>query len=144
MDKIQNTMPQFDFGNKAAEKWTEEEVLAIFQKMADNAENDETILSLQDAIHSVDLYRSSVDYLVQKYPVFGTLKRDIQDIITRRINAKALEGKFVSAPAIWRMKQLGEKDESHIDHTTDGEKINVINLGTGEKPPENDGEKPSE
>ena len=59
-------MPVFEIGNKAAEKWTEEQTRAIFMQMILNAKTDEDILCIQDAISSVDLYVSSVNYLIDK------------------------------------------------------------------------------
>ena len=114
---------RFKIGNKAAEKWSEEEVEKIIFDMRDNAETNDSVLCLQDAIRSVDLYSSSLNYLIDKFPVFENIKKDIQDIITARINKGALMGDFVPAPAIWRMKQLGEKDEQELNHKNNGGKF---------------------
>ena len=113
-------MAKFQIGNKEAEKWTFEEVEKIMFQMLDNCKTDENILCLQDAIHSVDLYSSSLNYLIGLYPVFESIKSDMNSIIIGRINKKALKGEFVSTPAIFRMKQCGEKDESAINHQNNG------------------------
>ena len=118
-------MPIFEIGNKAALKWTEEEVRSTFNQMMVNATDDESILCMQDAIASVGLYKSSVDYLIEKFPDFGTLKEDINSIIISRINKGALLGTYVSTPSIWRMKQLGEKDSSEVNHQNDGGKFDT-------------------
>lgn len=103
-------MAKFEIGNKEAEKWTEEDARIIIEQMRTNTVEDSKILCLQDAIHSVGLYRSGMDYLTDKFPVFGNIKKDIQEIITARVNAKALNSEFNATASIWRMKQCGEKD----------------------------------
>ena len=103
----------FEIGNKLAEKWTQEETEKIMEQMRENTKNNENILCLQDAIHSVDLYRSGLDYLTDKFPVFGNIKKDIQEIIIGRVNRKALSNEFNATASIFRMKQCGEKDEDN-------------------------------
>lgn len=103
-------MAQFQIGNKEAEKWTEEEARVIIEQMRANATDDSKILCLQDATHSVQLYSSGLNYLLDKFPVFEAIKKDIQSIVTSRVNAKALTGEFNATASIWRMKQCGEKD----------------------------------
>ena len=129
-------MPVFEIGNKAAEKWTEEQTRAIFMQMMLNAKTDEDILCIQDAIASVDLYVSSVNYLIEKFPVFEKLKEDLQNIIIQRINRGALKGYFNPTASIWRMKQSGETDEQKINHQNDGGKFEpnfvVNNPGTAQ------------
>ena len=110
---------RFKEGNKAAEKWTLNEVEKVMDEMRDNAMEDKRILCLQDAIHSVSLYSSSLNYLIDKFPVFENIKKDIQDIITARINKGALEGDYQPTAAIWRMKQLGEIDSKEIKQKID-------------------------
>lgn len=122
-------MPKFRIGNKDAEKWTEKTVNELFTKMLENTSVSDDILCLQDAIKSVNLYRSSLDYLIEKFPVFGNIKKDIQNIIISRINEKALKGKFNPAASIWRFKQLGEVDKQEHDHRSgDGSMTPHIHL----------------
>lgn len=116
-------MAQFEIGNKAALKWTEDDVRSIFEKMLHNTKHNDDILCIQDAIMSVDLYRSSVDYLLDKFPVFGKIKEDINDAIISRINKGALTGQFNPTASIWRMKQSGERDTSEINHQNNGGKF---------------------
>jgi len=114
-------MARFAIGNEDAKKWDEEAVKKIFIQMLENTANDEKILSLQDSILSVDLYSSSINYLVDKYPVFESIKKDIADVIIARINNKALNNEFNATASIWRFKQLGEKDEKVVDNkSSDG------------------------
>lgn len=116
-------MPVFEIGNKAAEKWNEVEVRKIFIQMLENACKDEQILCLQDAIRSVGLYMSSINYLIDKFPVFESLKSDINNVIISRINKGALTGGFNPTAAIWRMKQSGETDQQQINHQNNGGKF---------------------
>ena len=113
-------MARFEIGNKEAEKWTEEDTRLIIELMRTNAIDSDKILCLQDATHSVNLYSSGLNYLLDKFPVFEAIKKDIQSIVTARVNAKALTGEFNATASIWRMKQCGEKDESAINHQNNG------------------------
>lgn len=120
-------MNEFEIGNKAAEKWTEAEVKKTIEQMRENAHKDSEILCLQDAIFSVDLYSSGLNYLIDKFPVFENIKKDIQDIIISRINKGALKGDLTPSPAIWRMKQCGEKDKVETEHSGEikGNRIDI-------------------
>ena len=104
---------KFEIGNKVAEKWTEENVNELILKMRDLAAKDISILSFQDAILKVGLYSSGFNYLIDKFPVFESIKKDISDIIIARINKGGLEGDFNPTMCIWRSKQLGEKDQQY-------------------------------
>ena len=98
-----------------------------FAEMLKNAETNDEILCLQDAYKSINWRYSKVDYWINKIPSLGKYKKDIQSAIISRINKKALQGEksggFNATASIWRMKQLGEIDQSNIDHTTKGEKM---------------------
>lgn len=88
-------------------------VLRKFSEMIENTKNDNNILCFQDACHSVNWRCSKVNYWCDKIPTFATLKSDIQNIIVSRINKGALDNDFNSTASIWRMKQLGERDEKY-------------------------------
>lgn len=120
-------MPKFVIGNKAAEKWTEDNVYGIFMKMRDIAEADNEVLCLQDVIKhpEIKLYTSGMNYLLEKFPVFEKYKKDIQNIIISRINKGAINGDFVSTPAIFRMKQLGEEERQVHDVTQNIKQSNI-------------------
>lgn len=125
---------RFKIGNQAAEKWNEEEVEKVMFKMLTNAHSDDEILSLQDAILSVELYSSSLNYLVNKFPVFKNIKNDINDVIIARLNKGGLKGDFNPTIVVWRSKQLGEKDTQYQEVKSDVKQTNVIKLGKGEEP----------
>ena len=112
-------MAQFKIGNKEAEKWTVEDAISMFLHIRDLSKND-NVNSLQDAILKAGYFSSGFYYLLGKFPVLESIKKDCLDIIVAGVNQKSLEGKFPAAPAIWRMKQCGEKDESAINHQNNG------------------------
>ncbi len=103
--------PEMLKGNTFAQKWEPEELVKEFEKAIQIAKDDDECLCLYDAVDETELPLSTYDYYASKDPVLGALKKECQKQITRRINRNALKGKFVAAPAIWRMKQLGERDE---------------------------------
>lgn len=100
-------------GNTFARKWDPEELIKQFELAIEEAKKNDEILCLYDAVDQTDLPLTTYDWYASKDPVLGALKRECQKQISRRINKSALKGEFSSAPAIWRMKQLGERDEVH-------------------------------
>jgi len=102
---------RFKIGNKEAEKWSKEDVSEIIEKMYANTEDDEEILCFSDACKSVGFRDSHFDYLMKKFPVFESTKKDIQKRIVSRINKAALNNDKNVTASIWRMKQLGETDK---------------------------------
>ena len=113
---------RFKPSNKDAEKWDEDAAYNLFETIRDFAKEKDT-LSIQSAFTKANIYSSTFYYLIDKFPVLCSLKKDIDDLIIDNVNHGALTGKYVPAPAIWRMKQLGEKDTSSIDHTNAGGKF---------------------
>lgn len=126
-------MARFEKGNKAAVKNPKVVMRKLFE-MLDNAKTDSDILCFQDACDSIKWRDSKVNYWASKIPVFATIKKDIQSSIIRRINKGALNNKMNTASAIWRMKQLGEKDQQYQNIDSNVTQRNIIDLGDGEKP----------
>lgn len=116
----------FQKGNKAAKK-SPKPMLRKFNEMLIEAQKNEDILCWFDACKAVNLRNTKGDYWAEKVFVLGKLKKEIQNTIISRINKNALIGEraggFAGTASIWRMKQLGEKDQQHKDITTQGEKI---------------------
>jgi hypothetical protein len=103
-------------GNQYAREWTIENALPRFEDALQFAEENETCLCLQDAIYHSGIAYSTFDQLAVDQQVLGIIKKNIKAAIIRRINRNALD-KMTAAPSaasIWRMKQLGEKDEQHV------------------------------
>jgi hypothetical protein len=106
---------RFQIGNKDAEKWTVENAYDLFEEMFLNSEEDNNILCFNDACKSVEFRHSHIEYIIKKFPVFEDYKKDIQETIISRINKEALTNNFNSTASIWRMKQLGERDNKEVD-----------------------------
>lgn len=100
----------FETGNKIACK-SPNIVYRKLRQMYINSCEDDDILSFQDACFSINWRPSKIAYWTSKLHVFELFKKDIQDAIISRINKQALTGNFNPTASIWRMKQLGEKDE---------------------------------
>jgi len=102
---------RFKIGNKVGEKWTKDDVYELIENMYTNTEKDVEILCFSDACMSVGFRDSHFDYLMKKFPVFESTKKDIQKRIVSRINKAALNNDKNVTASIWRMKQLGETDK---------------------------------
>lgn len=105
----------FEKGNKANQEWTLENALPRFKDALKYATEDEECLCMQDAVFITGIPTTTFYYLIDNHDELKSIKQDINDQIIRRINKHALQNKFASSPAIWRMKQLGERDEQHIN-----------------------------
>jgi len=110
-------------GNKYGEKHTLDEWIEIFEGIYDKAIEGE-FLSLQQAFIESDVRPSTATWLVNKHKALATIKKDIGEAIVNTINKGGLKSKFNPAMSIWRMKQLGEKDEQKTDITTNGKDVN--------------------
>ena len=113
-------------GNKYAQIWNEENAMVEFIKALEFAENDETCLCLEDAIHHAQIPYSTYDYLANKYEVLGRIKKDTMAEVKRRINKGSLEGGYNPASGIWRMKQLGDTDKQEIKQEVTSNQLEVV------------------
>ena len=109
-------------GNKHNEKYTLESELPIFEDLLRRAKEGE-FLCIQEAVMLSKYPRHVFYYLCERFVDLDNIKKDINDCIITVINRKALNNQMNSTASIWRMKQLGEKDQSHQDITTQGGKI---------------------
>jgi hypothetical protein len=114
-------------GNQYAREWTIENSLPRFHDALKYAEESNDCLCLQDAIFQTGIPYCQFYQLAKDQQVLNSIKEDIQNAITKRINKNALKGDFSAAAAIWRMKQLGEKDQQFIEQKTElsGKTINI-------------------
>ncbi len=117
-NKDKKNKTSFDFGNTAAEKWTKKEASTAFEEIFKYALDNETCLCLQDSYLKNKMLGSTFYYLIEKYPVLETYKKDIQDVIISRINQNALTSEYNATASIWRMKQSGENDRQEVTQTT--------------------------
>lgn len=107
----------FEIGNKYAQEWTLENALPRFEDAYKFAYEDSSCLCLQDAIMQTGIPSRTFYQLAKNHDVLQTIKEDIHDVIISRVNRLALDkiAPVPASPAIWRMKQLGERDEQHIN-----------------------------
>jgi len=118
-------------GNKYAQEWNLENALPRFEDALKYATDDPDCLCLQDAIFETGIPSRTFYYLCANQEVLQTIKEDIMDHIVSRVNRLAIKDQAPAAPAIWRMKQLGEKDEQHVNsNITAKNEITVIDPET--------------
>jgi hypothetical protein len=98
-------------GNKFTQKWEYEDVLSRFEKSLENVLSDSDFLSIQYFIIDTGIPPTTFEYMVDKYDVLGDIKEMVKTVVIARINKKALKNECNATAAIWRFKQLGEKDE---------------------------------
>jgi len=104
-------------GNRYAEKHSLEEWEDIFDKVYKRACKGE-YTSLQQAWIKNDVRPSTATWLVKKYKVLASIKKDIGEAIIAVINDRGLEGDYNATCVIWRSKQLGEVDKQEIEQKT--------------------------
>jgi len=112
---------RFKEGNKARETWTLEESRNILEEAFDKTLKDKDVLCVQDSFFAVNLRPTTAHYLIKKFPELEDIKKDINDIVICRVNKGAINNKMNPTASIWRMKQLGERDEKTVDNkSSDG------------------------
>lgn len=113
----------FKEGNKAAVK-SPKPILRKMNEMLENSIAKEDILCMYDACRSVKIRQTKIHYWCDRIPVLENIKKEIQQVITARVNKKALNGDFNPTASIWRMKQNGETDQQSINHQNNGGTFN--------------------
>ena len=101
-------------GSTLHQKYNKEEVLEVFEKLAQACINGE-YLSIQECQMNSGMRPRTFYEYAEKYPELEDLKRQMNDGIIANVNRMGLEGKFNPTAAIWRMKNLGEKDRQEVD-----------------------------
>lgn len=104
-------------GNKYAQQWTLENATPRFDDALKYATENEDCLCMQDAVYQTGIPSVTFYYLVENHTVLKLLKQEILNQIVIRINRLAIRNSAPAAAAIWRMKQLGERDEQHVQQT---------------------------
>lgn len=117
----------FELGNKYAQEWTLENALPRFEDALKYASEDDECLCLQDAIARSGIPYSTFDYLAVNQCVLGIIKESIKAEIIRRVNRLAIRDIAPASPAIWRMKQLGEREEQFINNSGSTKTEIVVN-----------------
>jgi hypothetical protein len=108
MTKLEN------YNNKYAQKWDEESKINAFIEALEYAESNKECLSLEDAINHCNMPYSTYYSFANSDKVLEAIKKDTQKAVNRRINRGVLIENMNPTGAIWRMKQLGEKDRQEI------------------------------
>lgn len=101
-------------GSKLNQKYTKSEVIGVFEKLADQCIAGEYFSIQECQMYSGMRPRTFYEY-AEKYPELEDIKQQMNDAIIANINRGALKGDFNPASAIWRMKNLGERDKSEVD-----------------------------
>ncbi len=110
-------------GNQYTRKYTEEEAVEIFERGAEWAKSSDECLCLEDVILHLEIPVSSFYYLLKEYDVLEAIKKEMHIAIISRINKGAVNSKFAAAPAIWRLKQMGESEQQNINVTSNGQSL---------------------
>lgn len=110
-------------GNTNAEKWTEETVLVVLNKMIEQIDNDhgKKFLYLGSLLYKHDLYMEIWAYWSKKFAknqtVFKLIKK-IDAFFEARIVSGAMEGELNSTAVIFTLKnKYGWRDRKEIDHS---------------------------
>jgi len=98
--------------NKYNEIYTLEKELPIFKELVDRAKGGE-FLSIQEAVMNSPYERGIFYYLCDRFEDLDNIKKELNDIIIAIVNRKAIKGEYNATASIWRMKQLGERDEKY-------------------------------
>jgi len=108
----------FQKGHQWACKRTAEEWLSIFEEMREYLEDQKNeIYSIQDVFTYFRIPHDVFYSKIKGSEEIASIKNDIVAMIISRINKGALLGTYAPSPAIFRLKQLGERDEQHINTT---------------------------
>jgi len=111
-------------GNRYAQRHSVEEWVNIFEKVYEKALKGK-YLRLAEAFMDFDIRPSTYKFLVNQHKELASIKEDIKEAIANKINKKGLDGEFNPAMSIWRLKQLGEVDQSKTDITSNGKDVNT-------------------
>lgn len=128
-------------GNKNAEKWNEETVLAMLENIAEYLRENPAVYTLTSALIEFSLYPQWWSEMAEKFKdnniVSETIKRAESTIESRIVNDTMVGDAKSAAFSIFLLKnKFGYVDKQEQDFTSKGESLNVINLGQGVKPDE--------
>lgn len=117
-------------GSTLHQKYTKEEAISLFERLVTECIEGE-YLSIQEAQMKSGIRRRTFYDIAKKYPELDELKQEMNDAIIANVNRLGLMGKFNPAIAIWRMKQLGERDSK--DLSVEVKEQPLFNLGKKKK-----------
>lgn len=107
----------FKKGNKAAEIWTEQAAIELFEKAMKIAKEGETTYT--GIARELDVYTTSLHYLPEKFPDLLPVKKEILKILADNLFKAGCQGDYVPAMAIFGLKNNHKwTDKQEIEHTT--------------------------
>lgn len=109
-------------GSKLNKKYELDELITIFEGLAQEC-IDGNYLCIQECQMHSGMPPSTFYDVAKKHPELEDAKRQMNDAIIVNVNRMGLESKFNPTMAIWRMKNLGEKDKSEVDITHKEQKL---------------------
>lgn len=123
----------FKQGDKAAEKWTFEISKSFFEQAYELSFNCNTLTSLA---HLLEVYPSTFDYVIKKFPILEHIKKDILENIAEKLTQDAFTAERPNtALTIFLLKVrhgLNEKTENintNVNYNTEltANEIKLIN-----------------
>jgi len=133
---------QFEKGNNAAEKWTEEEALKLGNDMLKwfKAENENIFfedflyLSCNESDYAGSIYKELPAYLSKKFSSFLNILdkcREIEKIKLKKFGAlNKLNANIVK---FLLSAEYGLTDKINLDHTSDGKELKGFTIEWGDK-----------
>jgi hypothetical protein len=122
--------------NNNAEKWTHEQAVSFLEKALELSKI-EAYDFLGEIAKDLNSYIDVFDYLIEKFPDLKSYKTHIMRNCEANCFSNSKKGNINTAIGIVNLKSNhGWTDRVANDHTTKGEAINVISLGSGVMPNE--------
>ena len=111
-------------GNDYNRKYTEAESMEMFLEAFEWVKSHPSkALCIEDVIIEMGIPRRTFYSLCNWHEDLHSIKEDIKMLIISKVNKAALSDEFRAAPAIWRLKQMGESDQTNINVTSSGKSL---------------------
>ena len=128
-NKDKKNKTSFKINNKVAEKWTKQETELFFNESLAISEKTD-IYFIGTIAKELKTYRDVYNYLINKFPVFSTIKDKIDSNIENNLFLAGLTDKDISTPlAIFGLKNSHNwKDKTEVvsNVTTNQDTIKVV------------------
>jgi hypothetical protein len=125
--------------NRYNQVYNLEQATELFLNMLEYAKTDDC-LCIQDAVLNENLPISTFYSLIKQHKDLEDIKKDIDAAIISKVNKGGLTGDFNPTASIWRMKQLGERDERDINSNIKDQREKTSDLFPDEDDFEDDDE----
>lgn len=107
---VDNIETQFPLYNQISRKWGKEELINVALQILKYVKENNNCLHVDEAILHIGIPKGTFEYNCRIYEELKLIREDIRSVILVRVNKGALKGEMPAAPAIFRMKQLGEHE----------------------------------